>query len=65
MTCARRRRPAEPCDVSATNGTRIVGRVIFLGQGWRAEGRAGHSLGVFETRGDARDAIAEDQRATR
>lgn len=58
----RRRRPAEPLDATVCDGRETVGRLIFLGAGWRAEDGAGCSLGVFETRGEAREAIAEHQR---
>lgn len=65
MTRARRRRLAEPRDVATYDGTPLVGRVVFVGDEWRAEDSSGRSLGLFATRSDARDALAEDRRATR
>ncbi len=56
---------ADPRDFSTYDGTRFMGRVVFLGDDWRAEDAAGHSLGLFATRNDAREAISEAGRAVR
>lgn len=54
------RRPRSPqLDVSVYDGQKPLGRLIFLGATWRAEGPDGKSLGVFESRAEARDAISE------
>lgn len=57
MTARRRRRPAEQGDREP------VGRVVFLGDEWRAEAADGQSLGLFSTRGEAREAISEARRS--
>lgn len=60
MTARRRRRqPDEPRDVSTYDGTRLVGRVVFVGDEWRAEDAHGRSLGLYATRSEAREAISE------
>lgn len=60
-----RRVPRHPPDgVTATyNGTRFVGRLVYLGDDWRAEGSDGRSLGVFGTRAEAAEALREHGRA--
>lgn len=62
---SRARVHAEPRDVSTYDGTRFMGRVVFLGDEWRAEDAAGRSLGIFSSRGDAREAVSEAGRAAR
>ncbi len=54
------RRPRSPqLDATICDGRETVGRLIFLGAGWRAEGPDGKSLGVYESRAEAREAISE------
>lgn len=55
-----KRRPRSPqLDASVYDGQIPLGRLIFLGAGWRAEGPDGKSLGVYESRHEARAAISE------
>lgn len=59
-----KRRPRSPqFDSTVCNGRETVGRLVFLGEGWRAEGPDGRSLGVYESRTEAREAISEARRA--
>lgn len=51
-------------DASICDGQTTLGRLIFLGAGWRAEGPDGKSLGIFESRHEAREAITEARRCS-
>lgn len=66
MTSRRRRRPAKAeGDISTYIGRQLVGRVVFLGDEWRAELADGRSIGLFATRSEAREAISEARRAAK
>lgn len=65
MTARRRRWPADHNSLATYDGRELVGRVVFLGDEWRAETADGRSLGLFATRGDAREAISEARRVAK
>lgn len=56
-----RRVPRHPSagEVSTYDGTRLLGRLVHLGDDWRAEGPDGRSLGIFGTRAEAAEALRE------
>ena len=52
-----RRKRNKPPIARAADSLSTFGRIVWLGEGWRAEDPAGNLLGIFETKGEARDAI--------
>lgn len=62
---SRRRRETGNSDVAVCDGREPLGRVLFLGDDWRAELADGTSLGTYGTRTEAREALSEVIRARR